>query len=89
MLIHFLFKVEYLEYLEMLNRDRKNITSGHQTKESIIAHSKHFPHLIMWNIMITFQKKRGRKGFDRLPVYKIDVEKAAKELFWLSTQQKI
>lgn len=23
---------------------------------------------------------RGRKGFDRLPVYKIDVEKVAKEL---------
>lgn len=30
--------------------------------------------------MITFQKKRGRKGFDRLPVYKIDVEEEAKEL---------
>lgn len=34
------------EYLEMLNRDSKEIVKGHQTKTSIISHSKEFPHLI-------------------------------------------
>ncbi|VDI19247.1 Hypothetical predicted protein [Mytilus galloprovincialis] len=34
------------EYVEMLNRDSKDIVTGHQTKESIIAHSKQYPHLI-------------------------------------------
>ena len=69
------------EYLEMLNRDSKNITSGHQTKESIIAHSKHFPHLINYvKHYDHISEIRGRKGFHRLPAYKIDVEKVAKEL---------
>ena len=69
------------EYLEMLNRDSKNIISGHQTKESIIAHSKHFPHLI--NYVKHFDhisEVRGRKGFHKLPGYKVDVVKVAKEL---------
>lgn len=34
------------EYLEMLNRDSKEFVKGHQTKASIISHSKKFPHLI-------------------------------------------
>ena len=58
------------EYLEMLNRDSKNITSGHQTKESIIAHSKHFPHLISYvKHYDHILEIRGRKGFHRLPSY--------------------
>lgn len=34
------------EYVEILNRDTKNTTSGFQSKESIIQHSKEFHHLI-------------------------------------------
>ncbi|XP_056013220.1 uncharacterized protein LOC125660287 [Ostrea edulis] len=32
------------ECLEMLNRDSKDIAKGNQTKESIISHSKQYPH---------------------------------------------
>lgn len=33
------------EYLEILNRESKIAYSGHQTKKSIIEHSKEYPHL--------------------------------------------
>ena len=69
------------EYLEMLNRDSKDIVSGHQTKESILKHSKQFPHII--NSARHFDalcQIKGRKGFHKLPGYKADVVKAVKEL---------
>ncbi|CAC5383779.1 unnamed protein product [Mytilus coruscus] len=34
------------EYVEMLNRDSKDIVTGHQTKGKHYAHSKQYPHLI-------------------------------------------
>ena len=68
------------EFLEMLNRDSKDIASGHQTKESIIAHSKQYPHLINYvkhfDLISTI---KGRKGFHKIPRYKVDVSKVAKE----------
>lgn len=69
------------EYIEMINRDSKNIVSGHQTKENIIERSKQFPHLINYvkNFDVISEIK-GRKGFHKLPNYKVDVSKIAKEL---------
>lgn len=37
------------EYLEMLNRDSKIACRGHQTKESILKHSKEYPLLVCRN----------------------------------------
>lgn len=69
------------EYIEMLNRDSKDIVSGHQTKESIIAHSKAYPHLINYTKHFDIiTKLRKRKGFHKLPKYKEDVGKVMKEL---------
>jgi hypothetical protein len=69
------------EYVELLNRDTKNTCTGFQTKESIIAHSKEFPHLIdavkHFDIMCQVRK---RKGFHKLPSYKLDVKKVAADL---------
>lgn len=69
------------EYIEMINHDSKNIVSGHQTKENIIERSKQFPHLINYvkNFDVISEIK-GRKGFHKLPNYKVDVSKIAKEL---------
>ncbi|XP_053390807.1 uncharacterized protein LOC128553655 [Mercenaria mercenaria] len=69
------------EYVEILNRDTKNTCSGFQTKESIIKHSKEFPHLInavkhvddICNI-------RGRKGYHTLPSYRDDVKRVVADL---------
>jgi len=70
------------EYLEMLNRDSKDIASGNQTKESIIAHSKQFPHLINYvKHFDMISEVGGRKGFHKIPGYKADVAKVAKELW--------
>ena len=67
--------------LEMLNRDCKDIVTGHQTKESIIAHSKQYPHLINYiKHFDAMSDVRQRKGFQKLPSYKADVMKVAKEL---------
>lgn len=69
------------EYVEMLNRDSKDIVTGHQTKESIIAHSKQYPHLINYiKHFDIISEIRQRKGFHKLPQYKADVMKVAKEL---------
>ncbi|XP_069113384.1 LOW QUALITY PROTEIN: uncharacterized protein [Argopecten irradians] len=68
------------EYLEMLNRDSKIACSGHQTKNSILQHSKEYPHLINFSHYfedITQIKKR--KGFHHLPPYKTDVQKILKD----------
>ena len=70
------------EFVEILNRDSKVTCSGFQTKESIIAHSQEFPHLI--NIAKHFDHMCGitaRKGFHHLPSYTEDVKKVVKELF--------
>ncbi|XP_056006722.1 uncharacterized protein LOC125651350 [Ostrea edulis] len=69
------------EYLEMLNRDSKIACSGHKTKESILAHSKEYPHLI--NLVGHFDsitEIRKRKGFHHIPSYKGDVLKVFKDL---------
>ncbi|CAC5383775.1 unnamed protein product [Mytilus coruscus] len=69
------------EYVEILNRDSKDIVTGHQTKESIIAHSKQYPHLIKYiKHFDIISEIRQRKGFHKLPQYKADVMKVAKEL---------
>lgn len=68
------------EYLEMLNRDSKELVKGHQTKTSIISHSKEFPHLINFaNQFDIISQIKRRKGFHRLPEYKADVRKVMKE----------
>ena len=69
------------EYLEMLNRDSKIACSGHKTKESILAHSKEYPHLI--NLVGHFDSItdiKNRKGFHHIPSYKEDVLKVLKDL---------
>ena len=69
------------EYVEMLNRDSKDIVSGHQTSESIIAHSKAYPHLINYaKHFDVISQVRKRKGFHKLPKYKEEVEKDMKDL---------
>lgn len=69
------------EYLEMLNRDSKELVKGHQTKKSIISHSKEFPHLINFTKHFDdISGIRGQKGFHRLPEYQADVQKVIKEL---------
>lgn len=69
------------EYLEMLNRDSKDIVTGHQTKDSIISHSKQYPHLINYaKHFDAISDIRKRKGFHKLPNYKTDVKKTMKEL---------
>lgn len=69
------------EYLEIINRDSKNIVSGHQTKESIIKHSKQFPHLVNYVKHFDIVSEiKARKGFHKLPNYKTDVAKVIKEL---------
>jgi len=63
------------EYLEMLNRDTKVACSGHQTKESILKHSKEYPHLVnLANHFDAITHLTGRKGFHHLPSYQNDVK---------------
>lgn len=69
------------EYLEMLNRDSKIACSGHQTKESILKHSKGYPHIV--NVAKHFDEiseERKRKGFHHIPSYETDVMKVAKDM---------
>lgn len=69
------------EYLEMLNRDSKTACTGHQTKESILKHSKEYPLLI--NFIHHFDditNIKKRKGFHHIPSYKEDVLKILKDL---------
>lgn len=55
------------EYIEMINRDSKNIVSGHQTKENIIERSKQFPHLISYvkyfDVISKIKAKKGSTNF--------------------------
>ena len=69
------------EYVELLNRDSKYACSGFQTKESIVAHSKEFPHII--NCTKHFDMicdVTERKGFHTVPSYLEDVKKVFNEL---------
>ncbi|XP_063435141.1 uncharacterized protein LOC134716217 [Mytilus trossulus] len=69
------------EHLEMLNRDSKITCTGHQTKESIIKHSKEYAHLINYiKYFELISGTRKRKGFHHLPSYCKDVRKVAKDL---------
>ncbi|XP_033759941.1 uncharacterized protein LOC117342076 [Pecten maximus] len=69
------------EYVELLNRETKDTCSGFQTKESIIAHSKEFPHLIdAVKHFDSICEIRQRKGFHKLPSYKNDVKKVVNDL---------
>lgn len=52
------------EYVEFMNREIKSASTGHQTKESLIKHSKDFPFLV--ESVQHFDDMcdvRGRKGF--------------------------
>ncbi|XP_021342789.1 uncharacterized protein LOC110443113 [Mizuhopecten yessoensis] len=69
------------EYVELLNRESKDMLSGFQTKESILAHSKEFPHIINYvQHYDDFCAVSKRKGFHHLPSYSEDVRKVAVEL---------
>ncbi|XP_056014422.1 uncharacterized protein LOC125649436 [Ostrea edulis] len=70
------------EYVELLNRDSKVVCSGFQTKESILRHSKEFPHIV--NFVKHFDSVCNvttRKGFHHLPSYAEDVQKIVTQLF--------
>ncbi|XP_069105225.1 uncharacterized protein [Argopecten irradians] len=69
------------EYIEMMNRDSKNMCRGNQTKSSIIRHSKEYPILMKFMKQFdTMNASRKRKGFHHLPSYQEDVKKVAKVL---------
>ncbi|XP_063400161.1 uncharacterized protein LOC134684783 [Mytilus trossulus] len=69
------------EFVEMLNRDSKVACSGHQTVESIIAHSKEYPIVIdITKHFDAITEIHQRKGCHHLPSYKEDVLKVMKEL---------
>lgn len=77
------------EYLEMLNRDSKTACSGHQTKESIINHSKQYPLLInLTEYFDEISELRKRKGFHHLPSYTSDVHSIVKDLLQLDIFKK-
>lgn len=69
------------EYLEILNRESKIACSGHQTKKSIIEHSKEYPHLVGFvQHLESISDMNRRKGFHHLPNYHDDVKKVALDL---------
>lgn len=69
------------EYLEMLNRDSKIACRGHQTKESILKHSKEYPLLVeMTKHVEKISSACVRKGFHHLPSYTADVQLVLKDL---------
>lgn len=69
------------EYIEMLNRDSKAACTGHQTKESILRHSKDYPLLIQLTNQFEQASEFGnRKGFHHHPSYLLDVQKVVKDL---------
>ena len=74
------------EYVEFVNRDTKNTCSGYQTKKSIIAHSREFPHLIESKKHVDQMcDVHKRKGFHKKPSYVKDVKKVASELIKIDT----
>lgn len=78
------------EFVEMLNRDSKVACSGHQTVESIIQHSKEYPHIINLTKHYDFISEiHQRKGFHHLPSYKDDIWKVMKDLQQLNVLEHI
>nr|XP_022298075.1 uncharacterized protein LOC111107257 isoform X3 [Crassostrea virginica] len=78
------------EFVELVNRDTKATCSGYQTKDSILTHSREFPHLI--NATKHFDKiceVRKRKGFHKEPSYLEDVKKVSAELLQIKALQQI
>lgn len=68
-------------FVEMLNRDSQVACSGHQTEDSIVQHSKEYPHII--NIAKQYDvisDIKSKKGFHHLPSYKEDLRKVLKDL---------
>lgn len=61
------------EYLEMWNRDIKDIVTGHQTKDSTPSHQ-------LYETFCLYKSYKKKKGFHKLPNYKTDVHKIMKEL---------
>lgn len=64
------------EFVEMLNRYSKVACSGHLTEDSIVQHSKEYPHII--NIAKHYDvisDIKSKKGFHHLPSDKEDVRK--------------
>lgn len=77
------------EYVEILNREIKNASTGFQTQESIIKHSKDFPFLI--NNIQHFDdicNIRGKKGFHHMPSYQEDVKIVTNELISLNALEE-
>ena len=77
------------EYVEILNREIKNASTGFQTQESIIKHSKDFPFLI--NNIRHFDEIcniRERKGFHHKPSYQEDVKIVTNELISLNALEE-
>ena len=69
------------EYVELLNRESKIACSGYQTKESILRHSKEFPHIVNYvKHFDVFCGVTNKKGFHNLPSYEQDVQKIVTEL---------
>ncbi|XP_048770593.2 uncharacterized protein LOC125676812 [Ostrea edulis] len=69
------------EYLEMVNRDSKVACTGNQTKDSIILHSKEYPHLVNFvKHLDEIANVRQKKGFHHLPSYQSDVKKVLQDL---------
>ena len=69
------------EYVELLNRESKIACSGYQTKESILRHSKEFPHIVNYvKHFDVFCGVTNKKGFHNLPSYEQDVQRIVTEL---------
>lgn len=69
------------EFVEMLNRDSKVACSCHRTEDSIVQHSKEYPHII--NIAKHYDvisDIKSKKGFPHLPSYKEDFRKVLRDL---------
>lgn len=78
------------EFVELVNRDTKATCSGFQTKESILSHSREFPHLINASKHFdTICDVRKRKGFHKEPSYLEDVKKVTTELLHVKALQQI
>ncbi|XP_056013603.1 uncharacterized protein LOC125669312 isoform X1 [Ostrea edulis] len=77
------------EYVELVNRETKNTCSGYQTKESIVSHSREFPHLIDATKHVdAICDVHKRKGFHKKPSYVGDVKKVASELIRMNAFDK-
>lgn len=77
------------EYVEFINRVIKCASPGHQTKESLIKHSKDFPFLV--ESVPHFDDMgdvRGRKDFHYVPSYREDLKIVINELIPIQAFEK-